>query len=307
MFQLGGGKTAPFLSHLGVLIILIGAVVSALFCERGLLSISEGETVGAYATADGASVLPFGVRLDKFNAVAGAMDFKSDVTILDKGEEKMSATIEVNHPLKFKGYSLYQSQFSPEDPQWTGLEVVRDPGVYIVFAGFILLNVGVLIFFYRFALRPKVILIGMGSAVVAIVALGSYPPLIPALKSYWFLIHVPAYFAAYGALVVATIAAACGLDKLSYRLIVFSFPFLTIGLTTGAVWANAAWGRYWGWDPKETWALVTWLVYALYLHLRFIKGWRGKRMAAVAVVGFVFVVFTYFGVNFLLGGLHSYR
>ncbi|HOA12331.1 MAG TPA: cytochrome c biogenesis protein CcsA [Myxococcota bacterium] len=173
-------------------------------------------------------------------------------------------------------------------------------------------------------------LVGAASALVAVLALGyasvldsSIRPLMPALKSNWLIIHVTSYFLGYGALAVATVASALQLawsfvpgadpsslkriDLLAFRLVLLAFPLLTLGLTTGAVWASFAWGRYWGWDPKETWSLVTWLVYALYLHLRAMRGWRGRRMAVVALVGFVFVLFTFLGVNFFVGGLHSYR
>ncbi|WP_218082932.1 c-type cytochrome biogenesis protein CcsB [Anthocerotibacter panamensis] len=96
------------------------------------------------------------------------------------------------------------------------------------------------------------------------------------------------------------------LDNVSYRLVGLGFPLLTVGIIAGAVWANEAWGSYWSWDPKETWALITWLVFAAYLHARLTKGWQGKRPAWLAVLGFSAVWVTYLGVNFLAQGLHSY-
>jgi cytochrome c-type biogenesis protein CcsB len=95
------------------------------------------------------------------------------------------------------------------------------------------------------------------------------------------------------------------LDELVYQMTLFGFLFLSVGIITGAVWANSAWGRYWGWDPKETWSLITWFIYATLLHARLMRGWRGKRIAYLSLVGFAAVLFTYFGVN-LLPGLHSY-
>jgi cytochrome c-type biogenesis protein CcsB len=95
------------------------------------------------------------------------------------------------------------------------------------------------------------------------------------------------------------------LDELGYQMTLFGFLFLSVGIISGAVWANSAWGRYWGWDPKETWSLITWFVYATLLHARFTRGWRGKRIAYLSLIGFAAVIFTYFGVN-LLPGLHSY-
>jgi cytochrome c-type biogenesis protein CcsB len=97
------------------------------------------------------------------------------------------------------------------------------------------------------------------------------------------------------------------LDELTYKTVAVGFPVFTIGgLIFGAIWADQAWGVYWSWDPKETWSLITWFVYAFYLHARLMRGWRGRKVAVVAVVGFVAVVFTYLGVNLLLSGLHSY-
>lgn len=96
------------------------------------------------------------------------------------------------------------------------------------------------------------------------------------------------------------------LDNLSYRVIGLGFPLLTIGIIAGAVWANEAWGTYWSWDPKETWALITWLVFAAYLHARITKGWQGRRPAILASTGFVVVWICYLGVNLLGKGLHSY-
>jgi cytochrome c-type biogenesis protein CcsB len=96
------------------------------------------------------------------------------------------------------------------------------------------------------------------------------------------------------------------LDNLSYRIIGFGFPLLTTGIIAGAVWANEAWGAYWSWDPKETWALITWFVFAAYLHARITKSWQGKRPAILASIGFIVVWICYLGVNFLGKGLHSY-
>ena len=96
------------------------------------------------------------------------------------------------------------------------------------------------------------------------------------------------------------------LDEISYRAIAWGFPFLGVGIVSGAVWANYAWGTYWSWDPKETWSLITWLLYAAYLHGRVTRGWRGKKCAYLSVAGFLAVMFLYWGVSFILPGLHAY-
>ncbi|MBU0697890.1 MAG: c-type cytochrome biogenesis protein CcsB, partial [Proteobacteria bacterium] len=152
-------------------------------------------------------------------------------------------------------------------------------------------------------------------------------PLLPALKSNWLIAHVISCFVGYAAFAVAfgiswmylfkqrdpegkshllvLFPGTTILEELNHQLIMFGFLFLTIGIITGAVWANSAWGRYWGWDPKETWSLITWFIYATLLHARMMRGWRGRRIAYLSIVGFAAVLFTYFGVN-LLPGLHSY-
>jgi ABC-type transport system involved in cytochrome c biogenesis permease subunit len=106
--------------------------------------------------------------------------------------------------------------------------------------------------------------------------------------------------------ILAVVPSLDALDHLTYRAVAVAFPLLTLMIVTGAIWANQSWGRYWAWDPKETWALITWLIYALFLHTRLTHGWRGRRAALFAVIGFIAVMFTYLGVSFILPGLHSY-
>jgi cytochrome c-type biogenesis protein CcsB len=128
----------------------------------------------------------------------------------------------------------------------------------------------------------------------------------------WFISAIFIFLIWYFGLGMKKILTALSLtpsmfDEIAYKSIAIGFPLFTIGgLIMGAIWANSAWGRYWSWDPKETWSLITWFVYALYLHARFVAGWRGKKVAVLAVVGFVAVIFTYLGVNLVLSGLHSY-
>ncbi len=153
-------------------------------------------------------------------------------------------------------------------------------------------------------------------------------PLLPALKSNWLISHVITCFFGYAAfalsfgisimyllkrldkgdgsnLFLRLIPSGAILDDLNYQMIVIGFLMLTLGIITGSVWAHSAWGSYWSWDPKETWSLITWLVYAAVIHARLVKGWTGKRIALLSIVGFLCVLFTYFGVNYL-AGLHSY-
>jgi cytochrome c-type biogenesis protein CcsB len=159
-------------------------------------------------------------------------------------------------------------------------------------------------------------------------------PLVPALQSNWLTYHVVTCFLGY-----AAFAVACGvsimylikvgkeeknasgspaggivglfpsarvLDDINYKAIMIGFPLLSLGIITGAAWANYAWGTYWSWDPKETWSLIVWFIYAAFLHARFTRGWVGKRAAWLSIIGFAATIFCYLGVNLILSGLHSY-
>jgi cytochrome c-type biogenesis protein CcsB len=154
--------------------------------------------------------------------------------------------------------------------------------------------------------------------------------LVPALKSWWLIIHVASAIICGGAFtvaaaisvlylwcdraerkgkvagIVASLPDAARLDTLSYRILAFAFPLWTFAVISGAIWAENAWGRYWGWDPKETWAFITWVIYAGYLHARSTAGWRGRRAAYISLLGFASFLINYFGVNIFVNSLHSY-
>jgi cytochrome c-type biogenesis protein CcsB len=182
-----------------------------------------------------------------------------------------------------------------------------------------------------FVLLPVVLGLGLAGTVLYTQA----GPLVPALNSYWIKIHVTAAIISFGVFTVAAVVgglylvraryerkAAAGrapagglgrklppaavLDRTSYRLTAFAFPLWTFAIIAGAIWAEAAWGRYWGWDPKETWAFISWVVYAAYLHARATAGWKGARAAGIGGIAFLTMIFNYFGVNIWISGLHSY-
>lgn len=155
--------------------------------------------------------------------------------------------------------------------------------------------------------------------------------LVPALKSYWLVIHVFAAIICAGAFTIAAATAGLSLVRdraqkrgnvngilssripnaerlraLTHRTLAFAFPLWTFTVVAGAIWAENAWGRYWGWDPKETWAFITWVIYAAYLHARSTAGWRGNKASLIAIAGWIAFLMNYFGVNFLANSLHSY-
>jgi len=172
-------------------------------------------------------------------------------------------------------------------------------------------------------------------AVVLIVLASLFPkdilPLPPVLESFWLPIHVTLAFIGDAMFALAFIAgvmfliqerqikskkigpfyrrlpALKVLDDLNARCLTMGFPLLTLGIITGSVWAESAWGSYWSWDPKETWSLITWFLYAALLHGRLTVGWRGRKAAIFAIVGFAVLVFTFLGVNLLLSGFHAYK
>jgi ABC-type transport system involved in cytochrome c biogenesis permease subunit len=138
-------------------------------------------------------------------------------------------------------------------------------------------------------------------------------PLAPALKSPWLTVHVLTAAIAYGGFALAAGLALAKLttsnvakDDSVYNIVAFSFASLSLSIVFGAIWAEQAWGAYWSWDPKETWALITWIIYAAYLHLHRQQEWRGKPANLMVIAGFIIVLFTFFGVSYLFSGMHSY-
>ncbi|MEU0488805.1 c-type cytochrome biogenesis protein CcsB [Nocardiopsis sp. NPDC006139] len=185
-------------------------------------------------------------------------------------------------------------------------------------------------FLGTFVLVPVLILLGIGVKWLYI----DPGPLVPALDSYWVPIHVTAAIVSGGAFMVSGVAGlaylasygaqakqargeeALGvagrlpspelLDRISHRFVLFAFPLWTFGIIAGSIWADEAWGRFWGWDPKEVWSFISWVVYAAYLHARATGGWRGPKATWINVLGFATILFNFFVVNYMISGLHSY-
>ncbi|WP_462202622.1 c-type cytochrome biogenesis protein CcsB [Frankia sp. CcWB3] len=192
-----------------------------------------------------------------------------------------------------------------------------------------------------FVMLPVVLSLGFAGTVLYVAA----GPLVPALNSYWLKIHVVGAIVASGVFLVSAVTtvlflikerwenrlaevaagqadasramqrrggivmrlpSSTALDTLSYRVIAFAFPIWTFAIIAGAIWAEAAWGRYWGWDPKETWSFITWVCYAAYLHARATAGWRGRRAATISLLAFSALFVDYYLVNLIISGLHSY-
>jgi len=177
---------------------------------------------------------------------------------------------------------------------------------------------------------PVTLLCAVLNGLAATVFYVAVAPLVPALHSVWFMIHILAAIVSGAAFSIGGVAAILylvvaraerkgvvkgylamlpgsdGIDRISYRVLAFAFPLWTFTIAAGAIWAEYAWGRYWGWDPKETWSLVAWVVFAGYLHARATAGWRGPRAAWLAILGFALFWWNFIGVNLVFAGLHSY-
>ncbi|GAB1819189.1 c-type cytochrome biogenesis protein CcsB [Herbidospora sp. RD11066] len=209
-----------------------------------------------------------------------------------------------------------------------GLAVDRWPwgNMYEFVVAMLLAAVTVFLFLQ---LRYPVRFLGAFVAVVGAIGLGfsvrvlytQAGPVVPALDSYWVAIHVTAAIAASGLFIVGGVAAAlflirkdgpsrlpsrADLERVTHRVIVIAFPIWTFAVISGALWADKAWGRYWGWDPKEVWAFITWVAYAAYLHARATAGWKGKAAMIVSLIAFACLMFNLVGVNIFIGGMHSY-
>ncbi|WP_018954681.1 c-type cytochrome biogenesis protein CcsB [Thioalkalivibrio sulfidiphilus] len=222
------------------------------------------------------------------------------------------------------------------DPTWGYIPVSNLYEVFIQFA----VMTTVMYLYYEYRTRSR----AMGGFVMMVVSASVcfllwyvfdreahlIEPLVPALQSWWMKIHVPANFVGYGGFAIAAMLGVAYLlrargervnpdgllatrlpsrevmDDVMYKVIALGFAFFTIATILGAMWAAEAWGGYWSWDPKETWALIVWLNYAAWLHMRFTKGWRGVPMAWWAIVGLFITTFAFIGVNIFLSGLHSY-
>ncbi len=201
-------------------------------------------------------------------------------------------------------------------------QIAQRPALSNMFESLVVFSWAIAALLILIDLKYKVKGVNALTALMGLLALGyaslldkEIAPLLPALRSNWLTLHVLTCFIGYAALTIAFVSSVIilckkdkntNLDNISYKIIAFGFLFLTLGVISGSVWANSAWGTYWSWDPKETWSLITWVIYAIYLHARLRRGWKGEKAAWLSVIGFLAMLFTYFGVNYLLAGLHSY-
>ena len=330
------------LLHVALVLILAGALVTHLWGVGGMVHLREGEPTAAFELDDESpATLPFSIRLEKFAIEYDPdsktpSDYRSDITFLP---EDRAVTISMNHIAKYRGYRFYQADYD-EDGLGSILAVSRDPaGVGITYTGYLLLLVSMIGYFFqkdslyrsaRQAIRRRrpagrkrhvvpVVLGVAGCALLLLWWLDAFPkgPLMPVLRSPLLFMHMIPIMVSYALFALLALLGVAGLlvkEEASERLhntgLVILYPavfLLTFGTFLGAVWANISWGNYWAWDPKETWALVTLLVYSLPLHGRTLPAFDKPRFFHLfMIIAILCVLVTYFGVNMLLGGMHSY-
>ena len=322
--------------HIALATIVVGACVTHFWGEQGEVHV---RTDKAESLRTSHSTLT--IFLWAFQVVYDGdapVDFISELRLLDRNQEPLTVDegiVRMNKPLKYHGFRFCQADYD-SDEQGVVLRYNYDPwGIGITYTGYALLLAGMIAFFFqrRSYFRALIkkqqvwLMAGLGIVIAALAIIMTKvvtpkPPLQPVLQTPLLGIHVSVIMLAYtlfAAVMINGILGIC-IPKQRARLMhlsqVLLYPAefcLTAGIFIGAVWANMSWGRYWGWDPKETWALITMLVYAVLLHWPFIrmKNETAKARGEVAyhifsIVAFLFVLFTYFGVSYLLGGLHSY-
>ena len=329
-------RAGTWLIHIALATIVVGACVTHFWGEQGEVHV---RTDKAESLRTSHSTLT--IFLWAFQVVYDGdapVDFISELRLLDRNQEPLTVDegiVRMNKPLKYHGFRFCQADYD-SDEQGVVLRYNYDPwGIGITYTGYALLLAGMIAFFFqrRSYFRALIkkqqvwLMAGLGIVIAALAIIMTKvvtpkPPLQPVLQTPLLGIHVSVIMLAYtlfAAVMINGILGIC-IPKQRARLMhlsqVLLYPAefcLTAGIFIGAVWANMSWGRYWGWDPKETWALITMLVYAVLLHWPFIrmKNETAKARGEVAyhifsIVAFLFVLFTYFGVSYLLGGLHSY-
>ncbi len=300
-------------NHLGILLIFWASVFGAPDASRLKMIVGRGVTENMafddnYLTVN----LPFHVKLQDFR-----IDYYPDSIsprqftshLLVEGEPM---TTSVNHPCHYKGYTLYQDSYDHEAQSYTVLQVVRDPWLPLVYLGMLLLAIGsVMLLFGRWNVRLVLPISFLLSVVFTIftVAKINFGTLMPALRSWWFVPHLFIYMVAYSLMALALLMWLLSTMRrrpqwlqTSDNLVRSSSALLIIGMLTGSVWANQAWGNYWAWDAKENWAAVTWFITLMHLHLSHHRGWRP---IVYLVLAFLAIQITWYGVNYLPSAMHS--
>jgi len=316
-------RDVPFLlNHLGLFIALTTATLGNADMQRVKMICGIGEPEWRALEQNGVvKEMPMAIELKKF--IMDTYDdgspkrFASEIHILTKTGKNIEATIDVNKPCEVEGWKIYQYSYDTQmgaQSQISILELVSDPWLPLVYAGIYMMLAGavLLVLYTRWRMKrllPIVVLLVAALAIVSyLIPIVRSTTLVPALQSPWFFPHILVYIVCYSLMGVAAVIAVYGLFKqpipsyllpLASSIVYVGLIFMTFGMMFGAFWAKEAWGHYWSWDPKETWAAITWLSYLVYVHYRQIPRHRERLALWMLIVSFVLLQMCWWGINYL--------
>ena len=324
----------PFLlNHLGLFLALTAATLGNADMQRLKMITVVGEPEWRALDANGVvKEMPLAIELKKF--IMETYDngspkrFASEIQILTKTKKNIETVIDVNKPYEVDGWKIYQYGYDTQmgaDSQISILELVSDPWLPLVYTGIYMMLAGtvLLVLYTRWRMKR---LLPIGVLLVVALAIVSYlipvfrSNLVPALQSPWFYPHILVYIVCYSLMGVAAVIAIYGLIKrplpsyispLTSSLVYVGLIFMTFGMMFGAFWAKEAWGHYWSWDPKETWAAITWLSYLVYIHYRLLPRHKERLALWMLIISFVLLQMCWWGINYLPSAqgssVHTYQ
>ena len=309
------------LNHLGLFLALTAATLGNADMQRLKMITAVGEPEWRALDANGVvKEMPLAIELKKF--IMETYDngspkrFASEIQILTKTKKNIETVIDVNKPYEVDGWKIYQYGYDTQmgaDSQISILELVSDPWLPLVYTGIYMMLAGtvLLILYTRWRMKR---LLPIGVLLVVALAIVSYlipvfrSNLVPALQSPWFYPHILVYIVCYSLMGVAAVIAIYGLIKrplpsyispLTSSLVYVGLIFMTFGMMFGAFWAKEAWGHYWSWDPKETWAAITWLSYLVYVHYRLLPRHKERLALWMLIISFALLQMCWWGINYL--------
>ena len=315
-------KEIPFLlNHLGVFVTIVAATLGSADVRRLQMPVYYDHPEWR-AVSDGDEMVDPGLAIELHRFTADFYEdgtprhFASDISVYPEDGKDLRGTVEVNKPLKVNGWKIYQYGYdsaSGSDSPYSVFLLVKDPWLPAVYAGIFLMLAGALsLFFLRNASRRKWILLAalLLTGFFTFLTVSRMGPaarsLPPALQSPWFIPHLIVYMAGYALLATATVLAVYQLLRktdaqggVTDNLVYAGLAFLTIGMLFGALWAKEAWGHYWTWDPKETWAAITWLCYLLYMHFRTVRSKDWRASCWILLLAFACLQVCWWGINYL--------
>jgi len=311
-------KWGFLLSHLGIFLIVWASTFGAPDVSRLKMVVPKEQPIAmAYAEDYHIVPLPFEVQLEDFKIdyYPDSICPKQFTSSLIVEGKKMDTS--VNSPCYYDGYAIYQDGYDPEEQSYSVLQLVKDPWLPFVYFGMLLLAAGSsMMLFSKWKAKSVVPIVLVLTILFTILTVAkiNFGTLMPALRSWWFVPHLFIYMVAYSLMALALVVWIVAVSKkksdwqvISDNLVRSSSALLIIGMLTGSVWANQAWGNYWAWDAKENWAAVTWLVSLIHLHLQAKKGWRAF---VILLLAFLALQITWYGVNYLpsaVNSLHTYN